>query len=385
VAAEVAISLVLLLSSGLLLRTFWNLERVNPGFDPSALTSVSIFISESRIPDIGAASAFLERGAAELATVPGADSAAVVNILPLSGSDSGAGVSFEADSGMPGDPPHVDYRVVGGEYFRALGIPIRRGRAFQQSDRPDTSPVVIINRAFAERFWPGKDPIGRRIQVGQRKPDNPWRTVVGVSGDVRQTSLDLPPLPEVEMPISQWPVRRAAFVVRCRRPPSTLLGPIRARLRSFDPMLPTDDLDVYPNLVSQSLASRQWLANAVAGFAGAAFLLAAIGIYGVIAYRVSERTREIGIRVALGARRGDVVQLIVGEGARVVTSGLIAGIAAAAAAARVLTGLLFGLRPGDPSTFAAVTALLFATGLVASYLPARRASRIDPMTALREE
>jgi len=385
VVAEVALSLVLLLSGGLLLRTFWNLERVDPGFEPARLASVSIDASELRHPDMPSAAVFLERAAESLAALPGAESAAVVNILPLSGNDSGAGITFEGDAGSPGDPPHAEFRAVGGSYFRALGIPIRRGREFGPGDRAGSLPVVIVNRAFADRYWSGQDPIGRKIQVGQRRPENPWRTVVGISGDVRQTSLDTPAIPEVEMPLSQWPVRRAALVVRARRSPDSLLPSIRARLRSIDPTLPTDDLDVYPHLVSLSLASRQWLAQAVAIFAGAAFLLAAIGIYGVIAYRVSERTREIGIRMALGARRGDVVGLIVGEGARVVAAGLLAGLAASAVATRLLANALFGLRPGDPATFAAVTALLFVTGLAASYLPARRAARIDPTKALREE
>jgi len=383
--AEVALSLVLLLSGGLLLRTFWNLERVDPGFEPARLASVSIDASERRHPDMPSAAVFLERAAESLAALPGAESAAVVNVLPLSGNDSGAGITFEGDAGSPGDPPHAELRAVGGSYFRALGIPIHRGREFGPGDAAGTLPVVMVNRAFADRYWSGRDPIGRKIQVGQRKPENPWRTVVGISGDVRQASLDAPAIPEVEMPLSQWPVRRAALVVRARRAPESLLPSIRARLRSIDPTLPSDDLDVYPHLVSQSLASRQWLAQAVAIFAGAAFLLAAIGIYGVIAYRVSERTREIGIRMALGARRGDVVGLIVGEGARVVAAGLLAGLAASAVATRLLASALFGLRPGDPATFASVTAILFAAGIAASYLPARRAARIDPMKALREE
>jgi putative ABC transport system permease protein len=382
---EVALSLVLLLSGGLLLRTFWNHERVDPGFDPSRLAAFSVDLPESRYPSLPAAAEFLERTADGLAAVPGADSAGVVNVIPLSGNDSGSGVLLDGDEQPAVDPPHVEYRVAGGAYFRALGIAIRAGRAFDDRDRAGSLPVAIVNRAFARRFWPGRDPIGRRVHIGRRSPEVPWRTVVGVSDDVRQRSLDLPAVPEVEVPVSQWPIRTAVFVVRARRSPSAIFGGIRARLRSADRELPTDDLDVYPHLVSQSLASREYLAQAVAGFAGAAFLLAAVGIYGVIAYRVNERTREIGIRLALGARRGDVVRLVVGEGTRVVGMGLVAGIAVSAAAARLLSGLLFGLPPGDPATIAAVTALLFATGVVASYLPARRAARIDPMKALREE
>jgi len=385
VAGEVALSLVLLLSGGLLLRTFWNLERVDPGFDPSRVAAVSVGLPESRYPSLPAAAAFLERTAQELASVPGADSAGVVNIIPLSGNDSGSGLLLDGDEQPAVDPPHVEYRVAGGAYFRAMGIPIRAGRAFDERDRAGSLPVAIVNRAFARRFWPGRDPIGRRVHIGRRSPDYPWRTVVGVSDDVRQASLDLPAVPEVEVPVSQWPIRTAVFVVRARRSPSAMFGGIRARLRAADAQLPTDDLDAYPHLVSQSLASRQYLAQAIAAFAGAAFLLAAVGIYGVIAYRVNERTREIGIRIALGARRGNVVRLVVGEGTRVVAAGLLAGIAVSVAAARLLSGLLFGLPPGDPATIAAVTALLFVTGIVASYMPARRAARIDPMKALREE
>jgi putative ABC transport system permease protein len=385
VAGEVALSLVLLLCGGLLLRTFWNLERVDPGFDPSRLAAFSVDLPESRYPSLPAAAEFLDRTARDLASVPGADSGGVVNVIPLSGNDAGSGVLFDGDEQPGVDPPHVEYRVAGGAYFRAMGIAIRAGRAFDDRDRAGSLPVAVVNRAFARRFWPGRDPIGRRVHIGRRSPENPWRTVVGVSDDVRQRSLDLPAVPEVEVPVSQWPIRNAVFVVRSRQSPSALFAGIRARLRSADRELPTDDLDTYPHLVSQSLASRQYLAQAVAVFAGAAFLLAAIGIYGVIAYRVNERTREIGIRIALGARRGDVVRLVVGEGTRVVGAGLLAGIAASAAAARLLAGLLFGLPPGDPATIVVVTGLLFVTGIVASYVPARRAARIDPMRALREE
>ncbi|HET9795936.1 MAG TPA: ABC transporter permease [Thermoanaerobaculia bacterium] len=385
VAGEVALSLVLLLSGGLLLRTFWNLERVNPGFEPAKVAAVSVDPPEARYPSLPAAADFLERTAVDLASIPGADSAGVVNIIPLSGNDSGSGLLLDGDDDPAIDPPHVQYRVAGGSAFRALGIAIERGRSFDVRDRAGSEPVAIVNGAFARRFWSGKDPIGRRLKIGRRDPANPWRTVVGVSDDVRQESLDLPAVPEVDVPLGQWPVRRAVFVVRARRSPAALLAAIRGRLRAADPELPTDDLDVYPHLVSQSLASRRHLAQAVAGFAGAAFLLAAIGIYGVISYRVTERTREIGIRIALGARSGRVVSLIVGEGARVVAAGLLAGIAAAAVASRLLTSLLFGVRPADLATFAAVSALLFTTGIAAAWFPARRAARIDPMKALREE
>jgi putative ABC transport system permease protein len=321
----------------------------------------------------------------DLASIPGADSAGVVNIVPLSGSDSGSGLLLDGEENPALDLPSVQYRVEGAESFRALGIAMQRGRTFDSRDRAGSPPVAIVNRSFASRFWPGKDPVGRRLKIGRRSPQTPWRTVVGVSDDVRQQSLDLPSVPEVDVPLGQWPVRRAVFVVRARRSPSGILGAIRARLRAADPELPTDDLDVYPHLVSQSLASRRYLAQAVAGFAGAAFLLAAIGIYGVISYRVAERTREIGIRIALGARGGRVMRLVVGEGARVVGAGLLAGLAASAVATRLLASFLFGVRPIDPATFAAVSLLLVVTGLAAAWFPARRAARIDPMKALREE
>jgi putative ABC transport system permease protein len=385
VAGEVALSLVLLLSGGLLLRTFWNLEGVNPGFDPARLAAVSVDLPEARYPELPAAAEFLERTASDLAYIPGADSAGVVNIIPLSGSDSGSGILLDGNDDPVVDPPHVQYRVEGAESLRALGIAMQRGRSFDARDRAGSAPVAIVNQAFARRFWPGKDAIGRRLKIGRRSPETPWRTVVGVSDDVREQSLDLPSVPEVDVPLGQWPVRRAVFVVRARRSPEAILGAIRARLRAADPELPTDDLDVFPHLVSQSLASRRYLAQAVAGFAGAAFLLAAIGIYGVISYRVAERTREIGIRIALGARGGRVMRLVVGEGARVVGAGLLAGLAASAVATRLLASFLFGVRPIDPATFAAVSLLLFVTGVAAAWVPARRAARIDPMKALREE
>lgn len=385
VAAEVALSLVLLLAGGLLLRTFWNLERVNPGFEPSAVALVSVDLTAYRVPSDAAAADLLARTAGDLGAIPGADSAGVVNIAPLSGSDSGSGLLLDGNDDPAVDPPHVQYRVAGGAYYRAMGIAIARGRAFDGGDRASSEPVAMVNRAFARRFWPGRDPIGRRVKVGPRIPENPWRTVVGVFDDVRQASLDVPAVPEVDLPLAQHPLRRAVFVVRGRRSAADLLGAIRARLRLDVPLLPTDDLDVYPHLVSQSLTARRYLAVAVAGFAAAGFLLAAIGIYGVISYGVSERTREIGIRIALGARSGRVVRMIVSEGARVAGAGLLAGTAAAAVLGRLLTSALFGVRPADPLTFAVVGALLFGAALAASWLPARRASRIDPMQALRQE
>lgn len=384
VVLQVALSLVLLVGAGLLLQSFIALTRVDPGFDPRNVLSLRITLAGENYRTPAQQSAFFERLSTEAAALPGADSAALVFPLPFSGPIMN--LPFKL-SDRPVDPAlelAAETNIVSPEYFHALGLRVTQGRAFTERDGAGAPPVAMINETLARRLWPGESPLGKRIAIGRgNRPTE--REVVGVFADIKQRQLESEPLLQACVPHAQAPMRTMYLAVRGHVPAETLLPLVRERVAALDANLACADIALWSARMDQSIAPRRvtlWLLGA---FAATALLLAVVGLYGVMTYLVAQRTREFGIRMALGARIRDVLQLVVGHGMKLVLIGLVLGVIGSLALTRTLGGFLYGVRPTDPGTFVAVSVLLAAVGALACYLPARRAAKVDPMLALRAE
>jgi len=387
VAAEMALAVVLLVGAGLLIRSYQRLNSVNPGFAVDHLLTFHISLPESRYPtaasDLEAVTTYVHR----LAATPGVDRAAAVFGLPLD-SDFSASTSFtrpgEADTA---DAPSAGMRIVSPDYFATLRIPLRAGRLFDARDDGLGGEVAIINEEAARRYWPNQNPLGQQIKVAVRLADvrSGLKTIVGVTGDVKFGGLDLTAPPELYLPYAQHPVDSLTIAVRTRNDPLAMVPSARAELAAIDRDLPIDSVHTMDDLVGRSTAERRFTMLLLAAFAAVAVVLAAIGVYGVLAYLVTQRTQEIGVRLAMGASPADVVRLFVREGAAVSAIGVAVGLALAIAAARVLTSLVFGVSTTDPLTFAGVAVALALVALATSYVPSRRAARVDPAVALRTE
>lgn len=388
VVCEMALAVVLLVSAGLLIRSYERLSGVNPGFLADHVLTFHLALPETKYPTAAATRDLMSAYVDRLAGLPGVESAAAVFGLPLD-SDFHASTSFE----RPGDVDSVDeptagMRVVTPGYFSTLKIPLRSGRLFDTRDNGNAAEVVIINEEAARRYWPDMNPIGQSIRIGVRLVSgvpSGQKTIVGVVGDVKYGGLDLAAPPEVYLPYAQHPVDSLTIAIRTNGDSMSMVPSARAELASLDRELPIADIKPMEALIGRSIAERRFTMLLLAAFAAVALLLAAIGVYGVLAYVVSQRTREIGLRMAIGATAGDVVQLFLREGIALAAIGLGAGLVAAAAASRVLGSMLFDVGSADPVTFVSVAGVLVAAALFASYLPARRAARVDPMEALRSE
>jgi putative ABC transport system permease protein len=388
VVCELALAVILLVGAGLLLRSYQELQHVNPGFDPDHVVTFNVSLPEKKyatVAEIGTlTSTLLER----LASRPGVESAAAVFGLPFAG-DFSASTSFtrrgETDSA---DSPSAGMRVVTPDYFRTMRIPVKAGRVFDARDNDVGLEVVLINDRAAQRFWPGQNPIGQQIHVGvnlTRGVRSGQKTIVGIVGDVKYGGLDTGTPPEIYLPFAQHQVDAYTVAVRTAGDPMAFAPVLRNDVGALDRELPVADVQTMATLIGSSIAERRFTMLLLVSFAVVAVLLAAIGIYGVLAYVVSQRTQEIGVRLAIGASSRDVVGLFVREGAVLVIAGLICGIGGALAATRALTTLLFGVTPTDPLTFAGVAGALAVVALVATYVPARRAASVDPMNALRND
>jgi predicted permease len=384
VVAEVTLAVVLLAGAGLLVRSFTELMRVDPGFQPDRVLTFQMAIpGRYGVPE---RLVLLDRVYADLGAIPGVESVGSTTRLPL-GTQLSTRLDVRDRPVPDGDQPEVEFRRAGGDYFAAMGIPVLRGRAFDERDTPDTRGAMILSRGLADRLWPGEDPIGKdvRFWFAGITPDAPWLDVVGVVGDVRHFGLDAD-APEIAyVAASQGPPASPLLAVRATGDPDALVPAVRDRLRAIDPEILTYDVRTMDDAVAASVAGRRLSMLLVGLFGALALTLAAVGIYGVIGYAVRRRTRELGIRMALGAAGADVLRLVVGSGIRLAGTGLILGLAAAFALTRLMRTLLFGVSPTDPFAFGAVTLLLAVVALVAAYLPGRRASRINPTDALREQ
>jgi putative ABC transport system permease protein len=388
VLGEVALTLMLLVGAGLLIRSFSRLQAVDLGFRPQGVLAATLTLPAARYPDPALQGRFFERAVERIAALPGVEHAASIDALPLSGSTQVVEVAAEGRPPLkPGEDPGGDGSMVSPDYFAAMKIPLLAGRCFSEGDDLKSTPVVIVSRFAAARLWPGQDAIGRRLTFGRlpTRPEARWWRVVGVVGDVRDTAPGLKPQMEVYIPQLQISGARSTLVVRTAGDPRRLIAPIRRAVQELDPDLPLFRVETLEQVVAATLAENRVKTLLLGIFAGLALVLAAAGVYGLVSHSVGERGREIGIRVALGEQRDEVVRMIVGQGMRVVAAGLALGMAGAYAFGRVLAGQLYQVGVADPWTFAGAPIVLAAVALLANWLPARRATRRDALEALREE
>jgi predicted permease len=381
VAGEIALSTVCLSAAGLLLHSYLKLLAVDAGFDAQQVVTVEINLPPSRYPDLPRRSALLRSALDAVGMVPGVTSVGVSNQLPLGGEGGNNLVAPEGFTGAFTDRPLADIRQVNPEYFRTLGVPLRSGRVFAEADR--AYPVALVSVLASERLWPGQDPVGKRMQMGG--DDTPLLQVIGVVGDVRGISLDKAPTMTVYVPYWQRFQSQALLAVRTPLDPGVVASDLRLALRRIDPELPIPAFRTMEDIVSVSAAERRFQTELVMLFGLVAALLASLGIYGVVSYSVAQRTGELGIRMALGAVPAGLRWLMLRQCLVPVAAGLACGLAASAMTGRLLSNLLFGVRAVDPVTIAAVALSSSAIAAVAGYIPARRATRVDPVVALRQE
>jgi putative ABC transport system permease protein len=386
VVAEVALSLALLAGAGLLVRSFDRLLSVSPGFRPEGVLTMELSLSGSRYRADEARIGFFEELTARLERLPGIVAAGGISALPLAGLGSATSFTIVGQpEPPPGERPVADVRAVTGDYFRALGIPLVAGRAFTGRERGDAAHVIVINESMARRFWPGEDPIGRKVAISWT--DGVVDEVVGVVADVKLSALDGDARATAYWPHAREDVTSSGLTLAIRTDgdPAGLAPAVVAQVRDLEPLQPVANIRTMEDVVAGSVAPRRVVMLLVAVFAAVAMTLAAVGLYGVIAAIVSGRTREIGVRLAIGARPADVLRQVVGQAMRLVAVGIAVGLAGALALTRLMASQLFGVAPTDPVTFGAVIVLLAAVGLVASLVPALRAARVDPVGALRAE
>ena len=387
VVVELAVAVVLLVGAGLLIQSLWRLQRVNSGLNTENVLTLSVTLPDVKY-DGEKQSQFFQQLRSKLEALPGVQSASQVLPLPLSGDRFS--LSFQID-GRPvpkKDEPSADFFGADAGYFKTMGIPVLKGRDFNQFDQHRSTPVIIVNETFAKTHFPGEDAIGKRIQPGISTFDNekaPMREIVGVVGDVRNRGLDTPARPAFYEPITQVPFPQMSVVVKTTGDPHSMIPTITREVTQFDKDLPVFSVKTMDEYLASSVAAPRFNTTLLSIFAGVALVLTIIGLYGVMSYSVAQRTNEIGIRLALGAQTGNVVSLVVAQGLRLVLLGLAIGLAGAFAASRIVKSLLFGVTTKDPLTFALAAGLLGAVGLLACYLPARRATKVDPIEALRCE
>jgi putative ABC transport system permease protein len=387
IVAEVALAVTLLAGAGLLIKSFVRLQSVDPGFRPEQALAFELDVPDTRYPDDAAQSRFYTTLLERLEALPGARQVGAVLVLPLRGSFN---FSFTVDGWPPpkeGYEPTLEVRLATPGYFQAIGIPLLKGRLFTAQDDERAVQVALISETAARKYFPHEDPIGRKIRLGWRRggEDRVGGEVIGIVGDVRQHGLDAELMPEIYIPHAQAPVGSMDVIVRTDLPGAALAPSIRGVVHALDPELPMPTIQPVEDIVAESISRPRFYMMLVAIFAGVALLLAAVGIFGVMSYSVAQRTRELGIRIALGAGAGTVRRLVVGQAMTLATIGLGIGLGAALLLSSTLEKMLFNLSSTDPATFAAVAGVLFLVALVASWLPARRASRVDPVVALRAE
>jgi len=385
VISEFALALALLAGAGLMIRTLVDLGKVDLGFNPENVLTFRVPLLGPRYEDQRRQQEFLTRLLERLKTIPGVQWASVARGLPVGGWDGWGFVTEDNPTPPPNQIPDANYQVVGPEYFRSVGIPLHAGRFFNDQDTAGSMRVAIVNQEWARQEWPGQNPIGKRLKVDMA--GRPWLTVVGVVGNVRPDWPDPHFLPEVYLPYTQppWDITPREFVVRTASNPAGVAAAVRNEVESLDKGQPVSDVRTLDEAVAESVADRRFVMLLFGAFAALALVLAAVGIYGVVAYSVEQRTREVGIRMALGAKTTDVLRMVVGRGLVLSLAGVGVGLGGALALTRFLSNMLYGVRATDPVTFAGVSLLLAAVALLGSYIPARRATKIDPMVALRHE
>ncbi len=374
VAAEFALALVLVTGAGILLKSFAHLMQVDPGFKPESLLTMRLSISDSKKPEV-----LFRRIEERVKQIPGVDSFATTNALPLTTGHGNSGrFNVQGSPLVNSDAlPIAQLRTVSPDYFSAMRIPVISGRAF--TDRDLSDDVVIINQGFAKRFWPDRDPVGQKFVTGPWSLKPTWATIIGIVGDVKQFGLDSEPTLDIYSPF----LYPASIIVHTAGDPRSFTGAVRRAIQSVDPEVAISEVRTMDEVLDLSAQSRRWTLALLASFAALALVLALVGIYGVMAWTVAQRTREIGVRMALGARSGQVLVGVIGYGLKLSAIGMVIGLAGAFALRRFLGTPVFGVSTADPIVYAAVAAVMLAVALLACYLPARRAARVDPLVALR--
>lgn len=387
VVGETALAVLLLIGAGLLLRSLDRLRDVDPGLRAENVLAATVALPDARYSESARITAFWDELHERLGALPGVLETGHVLTLPFGGSQASSDFVIEGEPPpAPGREPNAGFQAVSSGYFRAVGIPLLAGRALEPTDRADGEQVVVVSQAMARRYFPGGDAVGRRINLDTAAgPDEPWMTIVGVVGDVRHAGFDGPPRPEIYFPYAQFPWAFGTVVLRTAGEPMATAGALRAALAEIDPDLPLVEIRPLKDYLAESTARRRFLTILLGLFAAVAAALAALGLYGVIAYGAVQRRREIGIRIALGARRGPVQWSIVARGLALAVAGVALGTAGAFALRRLLAAQLFEISASDPVTYAAVALLLAAVAALASWLPARRAAAVDPAIVLRGE
>jgi putative ABC transport system permease protein len=386
VIMEVALAVVLVTASGLMFRSFLRLQSVNPGFNPQHLITLEIQLPEARYQAEQQQTAFQQQLLQRITSIAGVQSAGTVDNLPFSGNAVNSSFMIEGRP-IPAatERPRAFYSAISSNYFQAMGIAFHRGNQFTDRDTANVPGVTIINETAARKYWPGEDPIGKRIKRGRPESKNPWLTIVGIVQSANQVSLREESRPEIYVPYLQTPSRGFTLVARTASDPRNLTGAIREEVWATDKDLPVSSMKLMEDIISNSAAQPRVYMILLSIFAAMALILAAVGVYGVMAYSVTLRTRDIGIRIALGARPRDIFKHVLGQALLLALIGLAIGLVLGVVSTRVMSSLLYGVSPADPLTLSATSLLLLAVALLASYIPARRATRVDPMVALRYE
>ncbi len=386
VVTEVALATVLLVGAGLMIRSFARLLEVDTGLKAENVLTAQLSLSQAKYTEDHQVAAFYQQLLERLKAQPGILSAGAISILPFSGVSGDYGFGVEGYTPpSPGVEPDEEAREVAPGYFRTLGIRLLRGRLLDESDGADSPKVALVSESLARKYWGERDPIGGRIKLWGLDSDGPWWTVVGVVGDVRHFGLEAETKPILYLPNTQRTVRRMAIVVRAEADPAAMANVVSRQVFALDPEQPVSHMKTMERLISTSAAGPRFRTLLIGLFAGLAILLAAVGLYGVISYTIGQRTREIGIRMALGASPGNVLSLVVRQGMTLALGGLALGLCASWALTRLIKDFLFNVSATDPATFAAIAAMLACVALLACYLPARRAMKVDPMVALRRQ
>jgi putative ABC transport system permease protein len=387
VVVELAIAVILLVGAGLLMQSLWRLQKVNSGLQPDNVLTFNVVLPEVKYNSDKQAQFFIDLKQ-RLESTPGVQSASAILPLPLSGDRFVISFEIEGRPLPPKDHPSADFFAAGVGYFKTMGIPILKGRDFDDRDKHGATPVIIITDAFARQYFPNEDPVGKRIKPGigtYENEDNPLREVIGVVGDIRNRSLNTEPKPAYYVPQTQVPFSQLVAVVKTTGEPHSLISAATKQVAAMDQDIPLFSVKSMPEYLSSSVAAPRFSTTLLSIFAAVALVLTVVGLYGVMSYSVAQRTNEIGIRLALGAQSRDVLVMIVKQGGTLILLGLAIGLAGAFALTRLIASLLFGVTAKDPITFAAVAVLLAIVALLACYIPALRATKVDPINALRCE
>jgi putative ABC transport system permease protein len=386
VVFEIAASLILLIGAGLMIRSFMRLQEVNLGFNPDRLLTMNLQLSRTKFPEGRQVATFYNDLFRRVESLPGVKSVGATSAIFIEALPNSSNFTIEGRPPLPAaEQIEAPLDSVSPNYFRTMGIRLLKGREFNDRDGPDSPNVVIINNTFSQRFWPVEDPLGKRFKFGGPDSRAPWLSIVGVVADMRRTGFEADVRCETFLPYSQNPVRFATLVVRTANDPLKLAATVRDAIWAMNADQPVSHIGTVDQLLDQMMAQRRLNMVLFGIFAGVALILAAVGIYGITSYSVTQRTHEIGIRMTLGADSGDVLRLILGHGALLASTGVAVGLIGALLLTRVMSSLLYEVSATDPTTFAVISLILITVALLASYVPAHRATKVDPMVALRYE